>query len=460
MPRAPLSGWLDGRWCIALIALEVLTALVLLVPRAEVASAGAGLGEYAASLAAGRGYVMDVPCGQIDHVRRMPLAPIFLAGVSLLGGGLWAAVVARLGLLLTLLVWLVARFARAHGPSWWRSPAWVGLFAVLAASPVFAKHLAQTGYEEGFSLLLIPCLLLAGLGTLDTSPGADARRAFWCIALGALLGAVFLVKSGYVPLHGVGCVALVWAGLRHRQRSAWIGLMVALAAPLAWGAFVLRASGRLSLGTSWDGENLFRGWCDAGYRIYPWQSLDRLFDTAWITTPGGAVPAPPTPPRCAFPSEWAWSDHYRDRALAWATRTPASGALFAMQKALVVSFEVRPVPGVGASDPSRLLVVVLSFLVLRGASLVALVIGWRRRAALARATPSLLFALGASLALCAPLIIGFAYDRHSVVVIVAVLFLATGILARATHEESSGAVSWSFARPRAESAPPTSGKSN
>jgi hypothetical protein len=357
-------------------------------------------------------------------------------------------VVVRLGLLLSLLVWLVARFARAHGPSWWRSPAWLGLFAVLAAAPVFAKHLAQTAYDEGFSLVLIPCLLIAGLGTVDTSPGADARRAFWCISLGALLGAVFLVKSGYAPLHGVGCVALVWAGLRHRQRSAWVGLLVALAAPLAWGAFVLRVSGRLSLGTSWDGENLFRGWCDACYRIYPWQSLDRLFDTALITTPDGAVPAPLAPPRCAFSSEWAWSDHYRGRALAWASHTPARAALFAMQKAFVVLLEVRPVPRVGASDPLRALVVVQSFLVLRGAVLVALVIGWRCRAALARATPSLLFAAGASLAVCAPLIVGFAYDRHSVVVIVAFLFLATGILARAMREESSGAVPRSFLAPR------------
>jgi hypothetical protein len=453
MPRAPLSGWLDGRWCIALILLEVLAALVLLVPRGEVVSAGAGLGEYAASLASGRGYVMDVPCAQLDHVRRMPLAPLFLAGVSLLGGGLWAAVVVRLGLLLSLLVWLVARFARAHEPSWWRSPAWLGLFAVLAAAPVFAKHLAQTGYEESFSIVLIPCLLIAGLGTVDTSPRADARRAFWCIALGALLGAVFLLKSGYAPLHGVGCVALVWAGLRQRQRSAWVGLLLALAAPLAWGAFVFRVTGRLSLGTSWDGENLFRGWCDAGYRVYPWQSLDRLFDTSLIATPGGAVPAPPAPPRCSFPSEWAWSDHYRDRALAWAAATPARAALFAMQKALVVLLEVRPVPGVGASDPLRALVVVQSFLVLRGAGLVALVIGWRQRATLARATPSLLFAAGASLALCVPLIVGFAYDRHSVVVIVAFLFLATGILAGVMREEPTGAMPgrfWAPGRPANE----------
>jgi hypothetical protein len=214
---------------------------------------------------------------------------------------------------------------------------------------------------------------------------------------------------------------------------------VALAAPLAWGAFVLRASGRLSLGTSWDGENLFRGWCDAGSRIYPWQSLDRLFDTPSIAIPSGAVPAPHAPPRCAFPNEWAWSDHYRDRALAWAVESPVRAARYALQKALIVLLEVRPVPWLGASEPARAFVVVLSFLVLRGAALVALAIGWRRRAALAQAVPSLMFAAGACAALCVPLIVGFAYDRHSVGVLIAFLFLATGILVQSTREKSINA---------------------
>jgi hypothetical protein len=101
----------------------------------------------------------------------------------------------------------------------------------------------------------------------------------------------------------------------------------------------------------------------------------------------------------------------------------------------------------------RALVVVQSFLVLRGAGLVALVIGWRHRATLERATPSLLFAAGASLALCVPLIVGFAYDRHSVVVIVAFLFLATGILAGVMREEPTGAIPgrfWAPGRPANE----------
>jgi hypothetical protein len=435
MGPASLARWLDGRWLLALIAIEVLVALLLLVPRAEVGVAGAALGEYAAQLTAGHGYRMELPCGQLDRARRMPLEPLFLAAVSLFGGGLWAAVGVRLALSLALLVASISLLTPPIGPRWWRRPEWVGVLAVLAAAPAFAKHLAQTSYEEGFSIVLIPCTLLSGLAVLDTGPGGDRQRPRASIAFGGLLASVFLLKSGYAPFHLVGCAALAWAGWRWRQRSAQVGLLVALAAPIGWVAFSFHATGRPSLGTSWDGENLFRGWCEAGLRIYPWQSLDRLFDASAISTPSGPVSAPHVPTRCAFSSEWAWSDHYRDRALAWALAEPGSGALFMAKKALVVLLEVRPVPSLGTGGGAlREVVVVASFVVLRGAALLALVLGWRRRAALANARPSLAFAAAACIALCAPLIVGFAYDRHSAVLLVAFLFVAAGISSRAETE--------------------------
>jgi hypothetical protein len=428
-------GRIDARWMIALIALEVLACVLVLVPRGEIASVGSGLGEYAASLATGRGYRMDVPCAQLDHLRRMPLGPAFLAGVAWLGGGIWTAVLVRLGLLLSLLVTVVACFASLHGRSWWRSPVWTGVFLLLAAAPLFAKHLAQLSYEEGFSIVLIPCLMLAGLSVLDPSPVADARRPAWSILFGALLAAVFLLKSGYLGVHVVGVAALLWVNARRPHRLHGLGLIVALAGPLGWAAFVFHASGRLSLGTSWDGENLFRGWSSAGLQVYPWQSLDRLFDTPAIAVPGGLIEAPLAPPRCAFGGEWAWSDHYRDRALGWAVSAPGSAARFILEKARVVLFEVRPVPLSGMADPLRAVVVIASFLLLRGLGLVALVGAIRRRSALGRRLPQLLFGAFSLLALSLPLLVGFAYDRHTFVLLVAFLFLSAGLASRLESSE-------------------------
>jgi hypothetical protein len=227
----------------------------------------------------------------------------------------------------------------------------------------------------------------------------------------------------------VGTSVLVWAALR--RRSAWAGLGLALAAPLAWTAFVLAATGRIDAGSSWDGENLFRGWCEACARIYPWQSLDRLFDTRAIATPFGLVPAPPALPRCAFPNEWAWSDHYRDRALEWAAASPGEAARFLWRKAWVVLFEVRPVPRSGGLDLARLAVVSASFMLLRAAALGALVLGWRRRARLACFTRHQAFGAACCAALGVPLLVGFAYDRHSIVLLVTFLCAAAGIARRA-----------------------------
>jgi hypothetical protein len=418
---------LDGRWLVALIALEVVAYLMLLVPRAAVDTAGAGIGEYAASLATGQGYAMTLPCGQLDHARRMPLAPAFLALVRLAGGGVWAAVLARLALLLGLLVLAIA--SRRPRERWWQQPVWTLPLLLLAAAPLFAKHLGQLGYEEGFSIALVPSLVLLGMSVLDPSPAEPSR---WIdVGFGALLGAVFLLKSAHAPLWLVGAAALLWAALRRRRRSAWAGLLLALAAPMAWMVYVWAATGRLDPGTSWDGENLFRGWCTACARVYPWQSLDRLFDTDAIATPRGVVRPGLLPPRCAFPNEWAWSDHYRDRALDWALAFPGEGLRYLAQKAWVVLFEVRPVPLLGALDGTRSAVVTGSFLLLRAAALAALVLGWRRRAQLARLTPCLIFGAACCAALCVPLLVAFAYDRHTVVVLVTFLWAAAGIASRA-----------------------------
>lgn len=443
MWQARLWRRIDARWLVALIALEVVAYLVLFVPRAGVDTAGAGLGQYAASLAAGHGYTLPLPCGQLDHARRMPLAPAFLAAVALAGGGVWAAVLLRLGLLLALLVAAMASNCRP-GERWWQQPCWTLLLALLAAAPLFAKHLAQLGYEEGFSIVLVPSALLLGLCVLD--PPSERRARSADLGFGALIGSVFLAKSGHAPLWIVGSATLAWAALRRRRASAGAGLLLALAAPLAWMAFVFVATGRIDPGTSWDGENLFRGWCAECARIYPWQSLDRLFDTREIVTPDGVVQAAFAPPRCAFPSEWAWSDHYRDRALDWAAAAPGDAARFLLRKAWVVLFELRPVPRVGGLDLTRSAAVIGSFSVLRGAALGALALGWRWRAELARRTRLCGFGAACCGALCVPLLVGFAYDRHSIVVLVAFLCAAAGIASRARRVGLEGTSSGTAAR--------------
>jgi hypothetical protein len=418
---------LDGRVLLLAIGLELLIALWLLVPRAGVASAGAGFGEYAASLLAGNGYRMQVPCGQLDVARRLPLQPLFLAAVGWLGGGLWSAVLARGALLAALCGLSISRFAAERGVRWWQSRHWTLLLAVLCACPMFAKHLSQLSYEEGWSIVLVPCLLVAGMAVVDPSPNAARSRGAWSLALGVLAAAIFLLKSTYLPLHLCACAALAWACLRHRSALAGIGLLLGACAPLGWLAFVHARTGQLSLGSSWDGENLYRGLCEACARVSPTHSLDRLFDTPLLSTPSGPVTTDVLPPRCAFHDEWSWHAAYRERALA-AAQSSGSGTLgYLARKLGVVFLEVRPVPHLGAGGWPRLLTVLPSFVLARGALAIALVQGFRQRAELRRLTPPLFFGAAVLLASIAPLIVGFAYDRHTLVVLVTGLFFAAAI---------------------------------
>lgn len=415
----------DGRVFAALIALEVLVALVLLVPRSDVAATGAGFGDVAAALLRGDGYGMRVPCGQFDVARRLPLAPVFLAAVGLLGGGAWSAVLLRGALLASLAGLTLSRFCAARGQRCWQNPVWTALLALLACCPMFAKHLSQLSYEEGWSLVLVPCLLVAGVAVLDTSATASRSRGAWGLALGALAAALFSLKSTYLPLHLCACAALAWAALRRRSRWSGLGLLLALCAPLAWGSFVWARTGQFSVGSSWDGENLFRGFCQACALVYPSQSLDRLFDTAVLATPSGPVHAEALPGRCAFTGEWAWDAFYRQRALADAG-APGIGAYLG-KKLGVLLFEVRPVPWVGNGGALRSALVLVSFVLARAALGLALVLGWRWRRALRRQPSVLVFGGAALAALAAPLLVGFAYDRHTFVLLVAAAALAAAI---------------------------------
>lgn len=429
---------LDGRVLLGAIALQVLLALWLLVPRAGVAAAGAGFGEYAASLMAGNGYRMEVPCGQLDVARRMPLQPAFLALVGLLGGGAWSAVSSRAVLLAAVSLLVISRFASERGVRWRMGSPWTAALAVLALCPMFAKHLSQLGYEEGWSIVLVPCLLVAGVAVVDPSPVAARSRGNWSLTLAGLAAAVFLLKSAHLPLHLCACAALGWACWRHRSPLAGLSLLLAACAPLGWAAFVLVRTGQLGLGSSWDGENLYRGLCAACARVYPTHSLDRLFDTPLLMTPSGPVVAEVLPPRCAFHGEWSWHGHYRDRALA-AARGDSVGLLAYLAKKLgVLLLEVRPVPLLAAGGLARWLIVVPSFVLARCALALALVLGWRRRAELRRLTPALVFGAAALLACCLPLLLGFAYDRHTLVVLVAGLFFAAAIATMTRGASASG----------------------
>ncbi|WP_029007214.1 hypothetical protein [Azospirillum halopraeferens] len=114
---------------------------------------------------------------------------------------------------------------------------------------------------------------------------------------------MLITKSALLPVGiGMGIILAVAAVLRAPDRRCGVrrgALALVLAfAPLAlWGAYVHATTGTLRFGTSLDGANLWRGFNDGAYAIYPPMNLDELLrGTPEMVVPGQAHPVPLPPP--------------------------------------------------------------------------------------------------------------------------------------------------------------------
>ena len=114
---------------------------------------------------------------------------------------------------------------------------------------------------------------------------------------------------------------------------------------IAWGSFTLAATGRWSLSSSWNGENLLRGFNSESYEIYPDVSVDRIFNTTEaVMVDGRIVPMGHWIDRPKFDDEWRWSDYYANLAKQWALSHPKEVFLFTLKKAWAVFVDVQRVP--------------------------------------------------------------------------------------------------------------------
>ena len=160
--------------------------------------------------------------------------------------------------------------------------------------------------------------------------GFSRRLMGLSLGLACLL---YLLKASLLIVFGV--TALATAAWAVRRRCAHLLVLALLAAllPLAWGTYVKAQSGRFSVMTSYDGENLRRGWNAETARIYPVIEIDRVFDSRVAYLPGGElVPIEAKPLRANFANEWAWSDYNRAAAMTWIKAHPGDAAGLELRK--------------------------------------------------------------------------------------------------------------------------------
>jgi len=426
------------RALLVLLLLEALALAFMRIPTASVTEAGFGFGPYVEGMMGGHGYSAVGDCGQREWATRMPLVPWLLFAVGALGGSLRSASVLKSLVLVGVFALTLSRFQRWFGDDTRSRQTWAAILASWAAMPAVAKHLSEVSYEEGCAILLVPTLLLC-LVALWAAP-AHRRLDGWLVTTGALLTALYLLKSSYLPFIFIGFCLLCGrvfsiergAGALQRgagalQRSAGaLAVTLALLGPALWIAHTHGKTGQARLGTSFDGANLYRGMNRQALLVYPEHSLDVLFTgTSDLLQALGIRRAPD---RCSFRDEWAYDAHLREEASRFVWDAPGEAARLALRKLWVVAFEVRPVPHQPADRRTAFVLNSASFVIGRAMLVVLTLLLLRKlrcRASERRPVrdPTGLAVVLLAAGLVVPLLLGFAYDRHTLVLLVSLMTL-------------------------------------
>ena len=300
---------------------------------------------------------------------------------------------------------------------------WCWILPLVVLSPAVIKHASAIAYEEG--LLIELGLLWAYAFLLCTrmlaSNGGEAKAGPSVLAV-LLSAVIYAAKSSMLPLLLASLLLGLIVVIQRKSWATLLAMVCALSVPLSWGLRNEHVTGRFSIMTSWDGENMYRGASDLGYRLYPDVVLDRMFDSsAFHMRDGQLVTHEQLPTIGAFKDEWVWNDHYRQLAMDWVKQHPQDALGYTWQKVFNFFVRIEKTPYQYKSDGSEIgqrlgvqnLLTAAWLLVGRMLELAMLVLSglllMRRQAG------SAYLVLGVAVvnaAYAAPYILGFNYERH------------------------------------------------
>jgi hypothetical protein len=449
-------------------ALLIALPLLALAPRLWIAThslyagdlsvfgTGFGFGSYVQGLAEDGmfrscSFVPFDPCnpGTCTFATRMPGIPLLLASLTKLVGVRSASVAIAKCVVMALLsagfLVVLSRDLRIT---------WVGLAILygLYFGPQALKHGAALDYEEGVLIDLSLCLAIAVSYLLrpQQTPSAG-RRAAMAVAAVAIATLMYFTKTtALLTLLVVLASVLTGTNLRAGGKLACV-VLVAVPASL-WAAHNLRSTGVLSVSSSWNGENLFRGYDSAALAIYPQISLDRIFDSRRaVLDDGRIVPLGAYKSSRCFNDEWTWSSAYSHRAWEWLAGHPYPAARFLAKKTWVTLFEVRHTPTYGSAtekhqegSPVQRSVMIGWMAAARGVFF--LLLGYLLLDLRAGRNRSYAWAVALLLAACVPYMIVFSYQRHMIPVLqlagtlLAILYFAQPLAAHHSDSFNRGAI--------------------
>jgi hypothetical protein len=345
------------------------------------------------------------------HAARMPMTALVVALGMRLFGDHYLRVACFKALLLLLpvelCIYLVWRYLpRSGGRRLLVVLLLVAPFAMSAFLADVTNILVDEGYLYSFLAVAVAVLFFD-----VPRPTMSGRSRAVVFALS--VDGVYLSKSGALPV-----VLVLTAGFLMVERRAalrWLVVGLVAAAPLGWAVHQHHASGRYSVGTSFDGINLHKGNNGGFLEHYPPRHGDSLDWYDFELNRG-----------LHFGDEWSFNDYHQKAALQYLRTHPRETFEGDLRKLRVLFFSVEKYGGTATYGVRRAIEdmgMVVFRLMLWTAIVCAIYVLFRGPGL----NGSLLVASGVFLSVVAasalPYLAGFAYTRHvSVLIYPAALF--------------------------------------
>jgi hypothetical protein len=347
------------------------------------------------------------------HAARMPMSALVVALGMLLFGDHYLRVACFKTLLLLLPVGLCIYLV-------WRCPMRSGgrrlLVTLLLLAPfamtAFLADVTNILVDEGYlySFLAVAVALLLFDVQARLAMGGWGRAVLFAVSLGG----VYLSKSGTLPVVVVLTVGFLM--VERRAGLRWLVVALVAAAPLGWALHQHHASGRYSVGTSFDGINLHKG-NNAGFlEHYPPPHGESMDWYDFELNRG-----------LRFGDEWSFNDYHHRAALDYLRAHPRETLAGDGRKLNVLFFSLEKYGGTASHGVTRVIEDTGMFvfrLMLWTAILCAVYLLFWTRASNRRSLRMASGVLLAVVAACAlPFVAGFAYTRHvSILIYPAALF--------------------------------------
>jgi len=364
------------------------------------------------------------------HAARMPMTATVVALGMRLFGDHYLRVACFKTLLLLLPLELTIYLVWRHLPrSGWRRLLVVVLLLAPFAITAFLADVTNILVEEGYSYSFLAfAVAVLFFGWQVRAARGLARALLFATAVDGL----YLAKSGMLPTVVVLVVGFVL--MERRAGLRWLIVALVAAAPMGWALHQHHASGRYSVGTSFDGINLHKG-NNAGFLDhYPPRQGDSMDWYDFELNRG-----------LRFSDEWSFNDYHRRAALDYLRAHPRKTLEGDVRKVKVLFFAVEKSGGTASYGVRKLIEdvgMVVFRLMLWAAILCAIYLLFRSRGPNSK---SLRVASGVFLAVVAactlPFLAGFAYSRHvSVLIYPAALFCCLALCegVQRTRDDSLG----------------------